>query len=116
MRTEARKVSPPGVVRSRLRNTARGTPESWRTCGYDKPSGAFFEKHRSACVSREAQARGSVEDPASRAPFRFGVRLLLTPRARNAPRECGRLPCFLSLAPRSGERVANAAGVSRERG
>src|SRR5204863_43606 len=48
-------------------NIARGTPEKWRTCGFDNPSGAFFEKHRSASVSREAEARGSLRTPAFRA-------------------------------------------------
>jgi hypothetical protein len=30
-----------GVAQNKASNTARGTPESWRTCGYEHPSGAF---------------------------------------------------------------------------
>ena len=80
-------VSPPGVVQSRLRNTARGTPESWRTCGYFDIERRFFEKHRSAWSLRGDQARGSVEDPASRAPFLLSrVRSFQTSGAKRAAR------------------------------
>ena len=68
------KVSPPGVVRNKASNTARGTPEKWRTCGL-QIGRRFIEKHRPAQVSREAEARGSVRTPASRAALTFAALL-----------------------------------------
>jgi hypothetical protein len=74
-------------------NIARGTPENWRTCGYDNPDGAS-SKSVVLPVSRErCRSRGSVDDPASRAPFQFRARTLCKPRARNAPRERWMLSC-----------------------
>ena len=47
----------------------------------------FIEKHRPACASREMQARGSVEDPASRASLSFsGCALPQTSDANRAAR------------------------------
>jgi hypothetical protein len=64
---EPETVSPPGAAQYKASNTARGTPEKWRTCGVF--GRGFIEKHRPASVSRETEARGSrqaspaIQDP-----------------------------------------------------
>jgi hypothetical protein len=62
----ARKVSPPGVVRSRLQTSRAGRRRDGGLA-VSTIGRRFIEKSRPACVSREAQARGSVVDPAFRA-------------------------------------------------
>jgi hypothetical protein len=80
------KVSPPGVVRSRLQTSRAGRRRDGGLA-VSTIGRRFFEKHRPACVSREAQARGSGIDPASRAALTFlavlfGMRR--SPRARTS--------------------------------
>src|SRR6185437_8193611 len=55
--------SPPGALRNRPTNTARGTPWVWRTCGFTD-----FGKPRCREVSRSAGPSGPL---ASRAPSAF---------------------------------------------
>ena len=73
-----------GPCGANLRNTARGTPWDWRTCGFCLRRAVCATE--AASMSRDVEARGSVwAQRASRAPSvlfesgRFGMRL---PRGR----------------------------------
>ena len=84
------KTQPTGGRAEQTSNTARGTLERRRTCGFDTTGGGPGRDRRSASVWRHAEARGSVGPPASRAPSDFfRERLGRITRAQTAPRERG---------------------------
>jgi hypothetical protein len=65
------KVSPPGVLRSRPLNTARGTPKVWRTCGLSERRSPAESAVPLRC--REAsRSAGLTKTPVSRAPSSGG--------------------------------------------
>ena len=100
-------VSPPGVVQSRLQTSRAGR---WRNGGLaDYQTGrGFIEKHRPACVSREAQARGSARTPASRAALTFRRRSY--PQNPGAECAAGRRVCVRNwMMEMSDVRAANSA-------
>src|SRR4051794_10555647 len=63
---------PPGTLRSKPINTARGTPWVWRTCGT-----IGFDKPRYREVSRSVGPRGPL---ASRAPSVFRGQAVYPPK------------------------------------
>jgi hypothetical protein len=77
------KGRPPGVAREQASNTARGTPEKWRTCGYDNRAALHRKASLRLSLARGDQARGSVRTPASRAALTFRRRSYPKTRARN---------------------------------
>ena len=82
--------SPPGVLRSRPTNTARGTPWVWRTCGTNR-----FRQASRREVSRPMGPSGPLT---SRAPSVFEDGGKDYERTRRSHKKYGRrrLPIFLT--------------------
>ena len=72
----------------------------------------LIERCRSACVSREAQARGSVQDPGVPRRPHFSAAHLFKPLTRNAPRERERLPMTIGEVEEDAMRESHARSPS----
>jgi hypothetical protein len=102
-------VSPPGGMRSKPTNTARGTPDiTGKSCGEFLP----------VCLTHSHTGLRGFSAPAFRAPSHFcaGQTSGTKPRALFAPRERGRLTLFSSRAGVSpSPRVRGEGGAPRKR-
>ena len=104
-------VTPPGVARSKPKDTARGTPERRRTCGFIENRAASDREMSSCLVFVRGSGPRVRQDPGvPRALIVFGRDVAITARARTRRGNAG--GCFSFFpSPLAGE----GAGAKRRR-